>query len=162
LAFIYQHYDGYVEGGVGEWLANFICEFIHEFTNSTRWVNSGLLGAKLIKDFSSTDQFQAPRLIPIKPLKEIFQNNYDYVYIVTYNMDESADKINDKSIMLGVYEHGDYILTARPRKFLEKYQYYKTQMEEMGKSFVEIEYGDDEVKKEGYFSEDQLLVEFLK
>src|SRR5437868_14569762 len=39
LAFIYQHYDGYVEGGVGEWLANFICEFIHEFTNSTRWVN---------------------------------------------------------------------------------------------------------------------------
>src|SRR4051794_20095637 len=157
LAFIYHHYDGYVESGVGEWLANFICEFIHESTNSTiRWLHGGLFGAKLIKAFSSTNQFQAPRLISIKSLKKIFQDNYDYVYIITYDNDESVSNISDKSIMLGVYEHGDYILTARPGKFLEKYQYYKTQMEETRKSFVEIEYGDEEVKKEGYLSEDQL------
>ena len=35
-------------------------------------------------------------------------------------------------------------------------------MEEKKKSFAEISYNDDEVEKGGYFSEDQLFIEFLE
>src|SRR5207249_2892314 len=148
-ACIYHNHDGYVEGGIGEWLAKFICEFISEFKDALDWINCGFFGAKLIKAFFSMNESQAPRIMPIRSLKEIFQSNYEYVYIITFNSDEIIHgKIINKSVVLSVYEHKDYILTARPEKFLKKYQHYKTQMEEMRKSFAEIDYGDDEVEKE--------------
>ena len=156
---IYQHFDGYVEGGVGEWLAKFLREFTRNLESST-YADTGLLGAKLIKGFYASE-FKNPRLIPIMALKDMFQNDFEYAYIITTSYD-SNHGINDKSIMLSVCDHNDFILTARPEKFLEKYTYYKSQMEEMKKSFAEISYGDDEVEKDGYLSEDQLLIEFLK
>ncbi|CAB4493617.1 unnamed protein product [Rhizophagus irregularis] len=44
-------------------------------------------------------------------------------------------------------DHKDFILTARPEKFVEKYLYYMEQMEKNKKSFAEINY-DDEVEKD--------------
>ena len=159
---IYHHYDGYVEGGVGEWLAKFICKFISDYKTSKDSVSSGAFGAKLIKAFFSMSEFQAPRLMPIAPLKEIFQSDYAYAYIITLDRSNDWTGICNDSVMLSVYEPSDYILTARPEKFLEKYRYYKSQMEEMRKPFAEIDYGDNEVEKEGYLSEDQILLEFLE
>ncbi|RIA92877.1 hypothetical protein C1645_763800 [Glomus cerebriforme] len=162
-ACIYQHYDGYVEGGVGEWLANFLCDLIRNFVATSPnnlCPETGILGAKLIHAFSTSD-FTNPHLIPIASLEELFQSNYEYAYIITVDVNYSGFLVNNQSITLSVYD-GDFILTARPEKFLAKYKYYKTQMEEMKNSFTEINYGDDEVEKEGYLSEDQLLIEFLR
>jgi hypothetical protein len=83
------------------------------------------------------------------------------VYIITISCDSNLG-LNDKSIMLSVCYYREFILTARPEKFLEKYKYYTTQIEENKKSFAEISYDDDEVEKNGYLSEDQLLIEFLE
>ncbi|RIA92188.1 hypothetical protein C1645_80625 [Glomus cerebriforme] len=154
-ACIYQHFDGYVEGGVGEWLASFLCNFLAE---KIIYVDAGLLGIRLIHAFSMSD-FKNPRIIPITSLEELFKTSvYEYVYFITVDSESSKSQYN---IMLSVCD-GDFILTARPEKFLAKYKYYSTQMEEMKKSFAEINYGDDEVEKEGYLSEDLLLLEFLR
>uniref|UniRef100_U9V537 Uncharacterized protein n=1 Tax=Rhizophagus irregularis (strain DAOM 181602 / DAOM 197198 / MUCL 43194) TaxID=747089 RepID=U9V537_RHIID len=80
---IYQHFDGYVKGGLGEWLANFLYEFTH---NLSTYPDTGLLATRLIE---------------------------------------------------GLYSKNN-------------------------KSFAEISYDDDEVEKNGYLSEDQLLIKFLK
>jgi hypothetical protein len=159
-ACIYQHYDGYVEGGVGEWLANFLSKFIRNLSTLNTYVDTGLFGAKLIEGFYSSP-FNNPRLIPVGPLKKIFQSDYQYAYIITVSY-SSYHGLNDKSLMLSVCHYKDFILTARPEKFLEKYKYYITQMEENKKSFAEISYDDEEVEKDGYLSEDQLLIKFLK
>lgn len=164
---IYLHFDGYVESGVGEWLANFLHKFGKDFSSQKQsdsiistYADTGLLGAKLINGFySSSKLIMNPRLIPIESLENIFQNDFEYAYIITTSYDENYG-INDKSIMLSVCDHKDFILTARPEKFVEKYTYYMEQMEKHKKSFAEINY-DDEVEKEGYLSEDQLLIEFL-
>src|SRR5581483_9660069 len=165
---IWRRHDGYVIGGIGEWLANFICKIIRDHSlDSSNYVCASTIAADLVaatcllSKFSF--EFDRSFIIPIDSLKNIFKVDYEYVYIVTF---EEFGKFCDKSIMLSVYEHvvyqtGDYILTARPNKFLAKYKYYKTQMES-GKSFAEINYGDDEVEKEGYLLEDQLLVDYLK
>ncbi|GBC05740.1 hypothetical protein RclHR1_00640028 [Rhizophagus clarus] len=157
---IYQQYDGYVEGGVGEWLADFLQKFTQDLSTLTTFADAGLLGAKLIKAFYSSP-FSNPRLEPIAPLEDIFQIDYDYVYIITVTY-SSRHGMDDKSIMLSVCHYKDFILTARPEKLLEKYKYYVTQMEENKKSFAEISYDDEEVEKNGYLSEDQLLLEFIK
>lgn len=162
-ACIYQHYDGYVEGGIGEWLADFLCEFIRNLPALATYANAGLLGSKLVEGFYLSE-FEHLRLIPAKPLKEIFKHAYEYAYIITVSSDSDRTLygLDDKSIMLSVYQYKDFILTARPEKFLDKYKYYMTQMEENKKSFGEISYDDDdEVDNDGYLSEDQLLIEFL-
>src|SRR6266496_5524543 len=152
---IYQHYDGYVRNGVGEFLANFLCELIRDFKNTSSYIDVGLIAAKVTNaTFSMSER---PRLIPIGPLRGLLED-YEYAYIITIN---SEHQFNDNSIMLSVI-YNEFILTARPEKFLEKYEYYETKMEETDKSFEEInakiDYGDNEVDKEGYFSEEQLLI----
>jgi hypothetical protein len=139
---IYQHFDGYIEGGVGEWLAEFLYKFKQNLSTLSNFVDAGLLGAKLIKAFYSSE-FKNPRLIPIT---NIFQSDYEYAYIITVSCDSNLG-LNDNSIMLSAYRYEDHILTARPEKFL--------------KSFAENNYGDDEVEKNGYLLEDQLLIKFL-
>jgi hypothetical protein len=150
---------------MGEWLADFLYKFTHKDNLSNyknTFVDPGHVGAKLIEGFYSSP-FNNPLLIPICPLEEIFQSNYEYVYIITVSFDyNSLPGLDDKSIMLSVCQYNDFILTALPVKFLEKYKYYITLMEENKKSFAEISYDDDEVEKDGYLSEDQLLIEFLK
>ncbi|CAG8700743.1 uncharacterized protein OCT59_020010 [Rhizophagus irregularis] len=155
---IYQHFDGYVKGGLGEWLANFLYEFTH---NLSTYPDTGLLATRLIEGLYSSNFFVNPRLVPIAPLEEMFHSDYDYVYIITVSCDSNLG-LNDKSIMLSVCYYREFILTARPEKFLEKYKYYITQIKENNKSFAEISYDDDEVEKNGYLSEDQLLIKFLK
>ncbi|CAB4442784.1 unnamed protein product [Rhizophagus irregularis] len=163
---VYLHFDGYVEGGVGEWLANFLRKFGQDCSTQNdsmiqTYADTGLLGAKLINAFySSSKLIMNPRLVPIESLENMFQVDHEYAYIITTSYDENVG-INDKSIMLSVCDNKDFILTARPEKFVEKYSYYMEQMEKNKKSFAEINY-DDEVEKDGYLSEDQLLIEFLK
>ncbi|GBC04572.1 hypothetical protein RclHR1_05750004 [Rhizophagus clarus] len=153
---IYHHFDGYVVNGLGEWLADFLQKFTK---NLSTYVDTGILGAKLIEGLYSSS-FSNIRLMCIDPLEEIFRADYSYAYIITvsYNSNHCFD---NNSIMLSVFMNNNF-LTARPEKFLEKYIYYETQMEENGKSFAEISYDDVEVEKDGFLSEDQLLVEFLK
>src|SRR3954466_8167182 len=69
---IYQHFDGYVEDGVGEWMANFISEVTRDLGKQIIHVNidAGLLGAKLIQGCFFMNGYQRPRLIPIAPLEE--------------------------------------------------------------------------------------------
>ncbi|RIA96650.1 hypothetical protein C1645_871897 [Glomus cerebriforme] len=155
-ACIYQHFDGYVEGGVGEWLANFLCNFTSNLAEKDFHIDTGLLGTRLIHAFSMSN-FKNPRFIPIASLEELFKtSDYTYAYLITVD----SESLGNQSVMLSVYVD-DFILTARPEKFLAKYKYYSEQMEKTKKSFAEINYGDDEVKKEGYFSEDLLLLGFL-
>ncbi|CAB4440789.1 unnamed protein product [Rhizophagus irregularis] len=156
---IYQRFDGYVKGGLGEWLANFLYKFTH---NLSTYADTGLLATRLIEGLYSSNFFvTVPRLAPIAPLEEMFHSDYDYVYIITVSCDSNLG-LNDKSIMLSVCYYREFILTARPEKFLEKYKYYITQIKKNNKSFAEISYDDDEVEKNGYLSEDQLLIKFLK
>jgi hypothetical protein len=156
----YQWNDAYVEGcGLGTWLVNFLCKFTSNLKkNPSVYNDTGILGAELIKDYM-TSEYKA-NINSFEPLEKLFLSGFDYIYIITTTFDSKC-RPNDNSIMLTVIFDEGFILTARPEKFLGKYEYYKTQMEENKKSFAEIDYGDDEVLKEGYFSEDQLLIKFL-
>ena len=64
---------------------------------------------------------------------------------------------NVKLMLTVIDENILAILTARPKKNI---YYCYEQMEEMKRSFAEINYGDDEVEEEGYLAEDKLLFEF--
>ncbi|GBB99243.1 hypothetical protein RclHR1_03460012 [Rhizophagus clarus] len=101
-------------------------------------------------------------IVPIKPLKNLFTilSHYTYIITTTFNSECHSD---DNSIMLSMYtllSGKKSIITARSEKFLKKYDYYHEQLK--NKSLEEIDYGDDEVAKGGYFSEDQLFIDFLK
>ncbi|RGB31512.1 hypothetical protein C1646_763990 [Rhizophagus diaphanus] len=153
---IYQLHDGYVEYcGLGTWLVNFLCKFKENLKNDL--LNTGSLGAKLIKEFMTSEYVDA-HIIPIMSLKKLFSIPPNHTYIITTTLDSEFDN----SIMLSAL-HGDkIILTARPENFLGKYEYYGTLQKDKGdkQSFTEIDYGD-EVVNEGYFSEDQLFNKFL-
>ncbi|RIA97385.1 hypothetical protein C1645_814084 [Glomus cerebriforme] len=152
---MYQQLDGYVEGGVGEWLAKFLCEFIREY--SSMHMDAGFFTAKFVKDFMEKDK-QHKFLCPLAPLEEMFQYGHQVAYIIT--IDATRQFFDDKSFMLSVYEN--CILTARPENFMEKYKQCENQIKESEISCEVVDYGDDEVEKEGYLSEDRLLAKFLK
>ncbi|CAB4395794.1 unnamed protein product [Rhizophagus irregularis] len=154
---IYQWYDGYVEKfGLGTWLVDFLCKFKDNLKNNpASYLNTGSLGAKLIKEFMTSIPIE--RIIPIVSLKELFTMAPNYTYIITTTLDSKFDN----SIMLSVLYYDKIILTAKPEKFLGKYEYYYRQIDNLDKkSLTEIDYGD-EVVNEGYFSEDQLFNKFL-
>ncbi|RIA97388.1 hypothetical protein C1645_854132 [Glomus cerebriforme] len=151
---VYQHFDGYVEGGLGEWLAEFLSKFISDFSSVN--LDAGFFAAKFVKDFMEKDD-QHKTLYPIQPLQEMFRCDHQYAYIIT--VDSTRKFFDDKSIMLSMYSN--CILTARPEKFMEKYKQVKNQIEESEIEYEVIDYGDEEVEKEGYLSEDRLLAKFL-
>ena len=151
---IYQHWDGYVEGGVGERLAEFLCKYIHD--SSSKPIDTGLLAAKLVEEIvgKNTHIFNF-KLMPLAPLEDMFRcYDYAFAYIITVDLNYH------NSIMLSVIDND--ILTARPNKFMRKFQHYSEQMEVLGKSFEKVDYGDDEVEEEGYLSEDKLLFKFWR
>ncbi|PKY16593.1 hypothetical protein RhiirB3_482785 [Rhizophagus irregularis] len=133
---IYQHFDGYVKGGLGEWLANFLYEFTH---NLSTYADTGLLATRLIEGLYSSNFFVNPRLVPIAPLEEMFHSDYDYVYIITVSCDSNLG-LNDKSIMLSVCYYREFILTARPEKFLENDIFNKSEqiVNGLAKSFKKL------------------------
>ncbi|RIA84190.1 hypothetical protein C1645_428732 [Glomus cerebriforme] len=151
---VYQQCDGYVEGGVGEWLAEFLSKFIRDF--SSVHLDTGFFAAKFVKDFMEKDD-QHKLLCPIAPLQEMFRHDHQLAYIIT--VDSTRKFFDDKSIMLSMYSN--CILTARPEKFMKKYKQCENQIEESEIQYEVIDYGDEEVEKEGYLSEDQLLGKFL-
>ncbi|GBC07971.1 hypothetical protein RclHR1_07820006 [Rhizophagus clarus] len=155
---IYQRYDGYVEGcGLGTSLVNFLCNFKDDLKNNpSAYLDTGLLAAKLIKDFMISEH--DARIIPFMSLEKLFTIPPDFTYIITTTPNSEFDN----SIMLSMLSGKETILTARPEKFLGKYEYYCKQMKENKKSFAEVDYGDDEVVNEGYFLEDQLFTKFVK
>ncbi|CAB4489877.1 unnamed protein product [Rhizophagus irregularis] len=123
--------------------------------NPASYLNTGSLGAKLIKEFMAS--IPIARIIPIVSLKELFTMAPNYTNIITTTLDSKFDN----SIMLSVLYYDKIILTAKPEKFLGKYEYYYRQIDNLDKkSLTEIDYGD-EVVNEGYFSEDQLFNKFL-
>jgi hypothetical protein len=152
---MYHHWDGYVRGGVGEWLTEFLCKFLHEY--SSKYMDTGFLAAKFVKAFMEKEA-QYKRLLPLTSLEEMFRT-YDYhlAYIIT--TDSTRKYFDNKSIMLTAYQGGN-IITTRPEKFMTKYLQYEIQME--GGLVKVIDYGDDEIEKEGYLAEDRLFLKFIQ
>ncbi|GBC07970.1 hypothetical protein RclHR1_07820005 [Rhizophagus clarus] len=155
--YFYEYYIAVQQWHYGTWLVNFLCKFKDNLrNNSPAYLDTGLLAAKLIKDFMMSE-YDA-RVIPFMSLEKLFTDPPDFTYIII----TTSQSEFDNSIMLSMLNFKEIILTARPEKFLGKYEYYCKQMKENKKSFVEIDYGDDEVINEGYFSEDQLFIKFVK
>ncbi|GBB94785.1 hypothetical protein RclHR1_24100002 [Rhizophagus clarus] len=119
--------------------------------NSPAYLDTGIFAAKLIKDFMMSEYDAC--IISFMFLEKLFTDPPDFTYIITTTLQSEFDNSN----MLSMLNFKEIILTVRPEKFLGKYEYYCKQMKENKKSFVKINYGDDEVINKGYFSEDQLL-----
>jgi hypothetical protein len=153
---MYQQCDGYVRGGVGEWLAEFLCKFLHDY--SSKYMDTGFLAAKFVKAYMEKDTYtQSKRLFPITSLEKMFRYDHQKAYIIT--TDSTRKFFDNKSIMLTSI--GNCIITARPEKFMMKYLQCVERMEESRIPNEVIDYGDDEIEKEGYLAEDQLLSKFL-
>lgn len=151
---LYQQYDGYVRSGVGEWLANFFCEFLHDY--SSRYMDTGFLAAKFVKDFMEKDT-NFKRLMPLASLKKMYRYDHQMAYIIT--TDSTRKFFDNKSIMLT--SRGNCIITAWPEKFMTIYCQNANRIEKSIIPDEVIDYGDEELEKEGYLAEDQLLSKFL-
>src|SRR6266487_1787023 len=66
---VWQHWDGYVDGGVGQRLAEFLCNFIHD--SKSKFIDTGYLASKLVKAIveKSKDIF----LVYLDSLEDIFR-----------------------------------------------------------------------------------------
>src|SRR2546430_668919 len=83
---IWRRFDGYVIGGVGKWLTNFLCKIICDCSlNSSKYVDASILAAELVRDsFSLSEHQPYVYIMPIDSLKQMFKVDYEYVYIITY------------------------------------------------------------------------------
>ncbi|GBC09841.1 hypothetical protein RclHR1_09150012 [Rhizophagus clarus] len=151
---MYQQCDGYVRGGVGEWLAKFLCDFLHDY--SSRYMDTGFLAAKCVKEFMEKDAV-FKRLLPLASLKDMYRYDHQKAYIIT--TDSTRKFFDNKSIMLT--SRGSCIITARPEKFMTIYYQNAKRIEESTTYDEVIDYGDEELEKDGYLAEDRLLGKFL-
>ena len=150
-ACVYKHFDGYVEDGVGEWLTKILVEILQTLNSNMSGMSAGVLGARLIHAFME-EGGDMINLLPVVSLK-VMLKYYDYACAYFVTVDESS---HDTVCMLSVYEHDDWILTARPEKFLKKYV-----MNEEGRKFTDINYDDDDEVEKGFIAEDQLFMKSL-
>src|SRR3954454_4069755 len=72
---IWRRYDGYVMGGVGEWLTNFLCKIIRDYSlDSSKFLNASTLASELVRaSFSMIEMDNYVCIIPIDCLKKMFK-----------------------------------------------------------------------------------------
>src|SRR6266487_5962829 len=83
---VWQHWDGYVEGGVGQRLAEFLCKFIHD--SKSKFIDTSYLASKLVK--AIVERSEDICLITLESLKDIFRTaDYELAYIITVDLNNS-------------------------------------------------------------------------